>query len=121
MPPHHQIASEWAWGDEQHVVANRARYREKFAAVTPVLADVMTVTLPEAGFYLWPKTPIDDEAFAQQLLQRAAVKVLPGSYLARDTEQGNPGANRVRLALVTDLKNCVEAAERIAHAIKQGG
>ena len=65
-------------------------------------------------------TPINDETFAQQLLERAAVKVLPGRYLARDTEQGNPGENRVRLALVAELENCVEAAERIAHAIKQG-
>ena len=78
------------------------------------------MTAPDAGFYLWPETPINDETFAQQLLERAAVKVLPGRYLARDTDQGNPGENRVRLALVDALDNCVEAAERIAHAIKQG-
>ena len=116
MPPHHQIASEWAWGDEVHVRDNRARYREKFAAVTPILAPVLATPSPDAGFYLWPETPIDDETFAQHLLQRASVKVLPGRYLARDTAAGNPGANRVRLALVAELGQCVEAAERIAHA-----
>ena len=120
MPPHHQLASQWAWGDEYHVIENRARYREKFAAVVPILADVMTVPSPEAGFYLWPETPIDDEAFAKQLLERAAVKVLPGRYLARDTALGNPGENRVRLALVAELAHCIEAAERIAHAVNQG-
>ena len=120
MPLHHQIASEWAWGDEEHVAQNRVRYREKFAAVIPILAKVMAIPSPEAGFYLWPQTPIDDEVFARQLLERAAVKVLPGRYLARNTRQGNPGENRVRLALVAELENCVEAAERIAHAVKQG-
>ena len=120
MPPHHQLASQWAWADECHVIENRARYREKFAAVSPILADVMTVPSPEAGFYLWPETPIDDETFAKQLLKRAAVKVLPGRYLARDTALGNPGENRVRLALVAELAHCVEAAERIAHAVHQG-
>ena len=121
MPPHHQIASEWVWSDEQHVRDNRARYREKFAAVTPILAPVLSAPSPDAGFYLWPETPIDDETFAQQLLQHAGVKVLPGRYLARDTAAGNPGAHRVRLALVAELGQCVEAAERIAHAVKSGG
>ena len=121
MPPHHQIASEWVWSDEQHVRDNRARYREKFAAVAPILAPVLATPSPDAGFYLWPETPIDDETFAQQLLQHAGVKVLPGRYLARDTAAGNPGAHRVRVALVAELGQCVEAAERIAHAVKSGG
>ena len=120
MPPHHQLASQWAWADECHVIENRTRYREKFAAVSPILADVMNLPSPEAGFYLWPETPMDDEIFAKQLLERAAVKVLPGRYLARDTALGNPGENRVRLALVAELTHCVEAAERIAHAVRQG-
>ena len=121
MPPHHQIASEWVWSDEQHVRDNRARYREKFAAVMPILESVLAAPTPDAGFYLWPKTPIDDETFARQLLQHAGVKVLPGRYLARDTAAGNPGAHRVRLALVAELGQCVEAAERIAHAVKSVG
>ena len=121
MPPHHQIASEWAWSDELHVRDNRARYREKFAAVTPILAPVLATPSPDAGFYLWPETPTDDETFAQHLLQHAGVKVLPGRYLARDTAGGNPGVDRVRLALVAELGQCVEAAERIVHVVKSGG
>jgi len=102
------------------VLDNRARYREKFAAVTPILTPVLATPSPDAGFYLWPETPIDDETFAQHLLKHAGVKVLPGRYLARDTAAGNPGAHRVRLALVAELGHCVEAAERIAQTVKSG-
>jgi N-succinyldiaminopimelate aminotransferase len=38
---------------------------------------------------------------------------VPGSYLSRDVDGVNPGAGRVRLALVAPLAECVEAAERI--------
>ena len=120
MPVHHQLVSEWAWSDEEHVRVNRALYRAKFEAVTPILADVMAVPEPEAGFYLWPETPIEDPAFAVAVLRETGVAVLPGSYLARPTAQGNPGANRIRIALVAELSECVEAAERIAKAVRCG-
>ncbi len=120
MPPHHQVASITAWSDEAHVIENRARYREKFAAVLPILQPVLTVQQPEAGFYLWPESPIDDETFARSLLERGNVAVLPGQYLGRTINNINPGANRVRLALVADLADCTEAASRIADAVRQG-
>ena len=120
MPVHHQLASAWAWSDETHVKANRTLYRDKFAAVTPILADVMQTPEPDAGFYLWPGTPINDEEFAQILLERAGVSVLPGRYLARDHNGINPGAHRIRLALVAELAHCVEAAERIARCLREG-
>ena len=120
MPLHHQIASEWAWGDEEHVLANRARYRQKFEAVAPILSAVLLTPEPDAGFYLWPQTPVDDEHFAQTTYERAGVSLLPGSYLARETATGNPGAKRVRIALVAELSQCVEAAQRIADCLRQG-
>ncbi len=120
MPMHHQVASEWAWSDEIHVIENRARYRDKFNAVLPIISEVMTTPIPEAGFYLWPETPIDDEAFASELWHRTGVSVLPGRYLARDTPEGNPGATRVRIALVAERELCVEAVERMAHSLRQG-
>ena len=120
MPLHHQIASEWAWGDEDHVTANRARYRKKFEAVVPILSAALLTPNPDAGFYLWPQTPVDDEHFAQTIYERAGVSLLPGSYLARETATGNPGAMRVRIALVAELSQCVEAAERIADCLRQG-
>ena len=109
-----QAASIAAWNDEAHVADNRALYREKFAAVTPMLAQVMDVRLPDAGFYLWAAVPGgDDTGFAQELLAQYNVTVLPGSYLAREAHGFNPGAGRVRMALVAETHECVEAAQRI--------
>jgi N-succinyldiaminopimelate aminotransferase len=115
-----QAASVAAWNDEAHVVANRALYREKFAAVTPMLAEVMDVRLPDAGFYLWAAVPGgNDEAFARDLLAQYNVTVLPGSYLARTAQGANPGAGRIRMALVAETAECLEAAERIVAFVKQ--
>ena len=113
MPVPHQWASIAAWGDEDHVVANRDAYRAKFDAVLAILGDLLEVTMPDAGFYLWPKTPGDDETFARELFARKHMTVLPGRYLARTVNGINPGENRVRMALVAPLDDCVEAAERI--------
>jgi N-succinyldiaminopimelate aminotransferase len=123
MSPVVQAASEAAWRDEAHVVANRDQYRRKFAQVTPMLAPVLDVRLPDAGFYLWAGIPShldrgDDVAFAQGLLAQYNVTVLPGSLLARESRGINPGAGRVRLALVADTDECVEAAERILAYIR---
>jgi N-succinyldiaminopimelate aminotransferase len=120
-----QAASIAAWDDEAHVVANREQYRKKFAAVTPLLEAVMDVRLPDAGFYLWAAVPGgDDVAFAQDLLAQYNVTVLPGSYLAReghgigDAKGFNPGAGRIRMALVAETAECLEAAQRIVAFIK---
>ena len=128
-----QAASIAAWDDEAHVVANREQYRQKFAAVTPLLAEVMDVRLPDAGFYLWaavPKRDVDghgvgdDVAFARDLLAQYNVTVLPGSYLARESHRigeakgFNPGAGRIRMALVAETAECLEAAQRIVAFIK---
>ncbi len=118
MPPATQAASISAWNDEDHVAHNRELYREKFEAVLDILSTVMNVTLPEAGFYLWAETPVADTEFARQLYEQQNVTVLPGSYLGRDTAEGNPGANRVRMALVAPLEECIEAAHRIRSLVE---
>jgi len=110
-----QAASVAAWNDEAHVVQNRALYRAKFERVTPLLARALDVALPDAGFYLWAGVPGgDDVGFALRLLAQYNVTVLPGSLLAREAHGVNPGAGRVRLALVAGLDECLEAAQRIA-------
>lgn len=120
MAPPVQAASIAAWGDEDHVVANRAEYRRKFAEVTPVLAEVLDVRLPDAGFYLWAGVPGgDDQAFARDLLAQYNVTVLPGSYLARESGGRNPGAGRVRMALVAEAAECLEAAQRIVQFVQK--
>jgi N-succinyldiaminopimelate aminotransferase len=114
MSPVVQAASIAAWNDEAHVVVNRALYREKFARVTPRLAEALDVRLPDAGFYLWAGVPGgDDVSFARGLLAQYNVAVLPGSLLARAAHGVNPGAGRIRMALVAGVDECVEAAERI--------
>jgi N-succinyldiaminopimelate aminotransferase len=115
-----QRASIAAWNDEAHVVANRSLYRQKFDRVTPMLADVLDVRLPDAGFYLWAGVPGgDDVAYALGLLAQYNVAVLPGSLLARPARGLNPGAGRIRLALVAGTEECVEAAERIVQFTKE--
>ncbi|RFP82560.1 succinyldiaminopimelate transaminase [Hydrogenophaga borbori] len=130
MSPVVQAASIAAWNDEAHVVENRRLYREKFAQVTPLLAEVLDVALPDASFYLWAGVPQRfashtpglgaDEAFARELLAQYNVTALPGSYLARTVQGDNPGAGRVRLALVAGVDECLEAAQRIV-AFCRGG
>ena len=115
-------ASIAAWGDEAHVVENRAMYRAKFAAVTPMLEAVMDVRLPDAAFYLWAGVPAawngDDQAFARALYAQYNVTVLPGSFLAREVGGENPGRGRVRMALVAGTDECTEAARRIVDFIQ---
>jgi N-succinyldiaminopimelate aminotransferase len=126
MGPVVQAASTAAWSDEEHVLANRALYREKFARVTPLLQDVLDVQLPDAGFYLWARVPNrngaqavgDDIAFARGLLAQYNVTVLPGSLLAREAHGTNPGRGRIRMALVAEAAECLEAAQRIVSYTK---
>ncbi len=106
-------ASIAAWSDEDHVRVNRALYARKFSALQPLLATALPCTMPEAAFYLWAATPIDDTAFAQRLLAEENVSVLPGSLVARDAGGVNPGRGRIRLALVADEAECAEAVARV--------
>ena len=113
MPIHNQLLSSLAWSDEQHVIINRARYREKYTAFLNIINDFWPMHQPEASFYLWPETPYDDQKFAVNLIKETNIRVLPGSYLARSSDPVNPGQNRVRLALVAELDQCIQAAERL--------
>jgi N-succinyldiaminopimelate aminotransferase len=113
MNPAVQAASKAAWDDESHVVENRRFYQKKFAAVTELLQGILRISMPDAAFYLWIKTPISDVEFTRLLYRDYNVTVLPGSYLARYSNGINPGENFVRVALVAPLAECIEAAERI--------
>jgi N-succinyldiaminopimelate aminotransferase len=122
MAPPVQAASIAAWGDESHVQENRAKYREKFSLVTPLLKQVIDVELPDAGFYLWAdvrRSGLSDIEFARRLYAEYNVTVLPGSYLARDAHGVNPGTNRIRMALVAEVDEGLEAAQRIVQFCKR--
>jgi N-succinyldiaminopimelate aminotransferase len=118
MSPMVQMASRVAWDDDAHVRVNRQLYREKFERVLPILSPVLDVQRPAGAFYLWVDIEGDDERFTRELFASQNVTVLPGSYLGRATEQGNPGAGRVRLSLTATVEDCVTAATRIRDFIK---
>jgi N-succinyldiaminopimelate aminotransferase len=117
MSPPVQAASIAAWNDEDHVAENRAKYIAKFEQVTPLLQEVLDVQLPDAGFYLWARVDklaaISDTEYAKRLHAEYNVTVLPGSFLAREAHGINPGQNRIRMALVAEVDECLEAAHRI--------
>lgn len=108
-----QKASIAAWRDEAHVVANRMLYADKYRAVLPLIEPPLQATMPDGGFYLWMRTPVDDTLFARELLRDYNVSVLPGSFLARECNGTNPGRNYIRIALVQPRQECVEAIRRI--------
>jgi N-succinyldiaminopimelate aminotransferase len=114
MSPPVQAASIAAWNDEDHVRENRRLYAAKFAQATPIIARALGTSPPEAAFYLWARTPIDDAEYARRLYADRNVTVLPGSFLARTCEGGNPGAGFVRIALVAPIAEVLDAAQRIA-------
>jgi N-succinyldiaminopimelate aminotransferase len=113
MNPAVQAASRAAWEDEEHVRENRRLYREKFAAVVALLGKSSGVRMPEAAFYLWLHTPIADTEFARRLYENYNVTVLPGSYLAREARGVNPGRDFVRVALVSNPAECIDAGQRL--------
>jgi N-succinyldiaminopimelate aminotransferase len=113
MNPAVQDASVAAWGDENHVRENRRKYAEKFARVTPVLQTALQVSRPDAGFYLWARTPVSDTEFARRLFEHQHVTVLPGSFLARESGSVNPGQNFIRMALVAEVDECLDAIARV--------
>jgi N-succinyldiaminopimelate aminotransferase len=113
-------ASIAAWNDEAHVIENRRLYREKFEAVIPILKPALDLDWPDAAFYLWARTPCGDSEFVRDLYGATGVTALPGSYLAREAHGENPGAGRIRIALVAPKEQCVEAAQRIADFVRGG-
>ncbi len=113
-----QRASIAAWNDEAHVRENRRLYAGKYSAVLPLVQRPLETEMPDGGFYLWIRTPVDDAEFARGLQRDYNVLVVPGSYLARDAHGENPGKNHVRIALVTPAEECVEAAGRMMRFAK---
>lgn len=116
MPVQHQLASILAWNDEQHVEQNRQQYRAKFDLFQQELGHLLPLQKPDAGFYYWLNVD-DDEQFARKLMEQAHIKVLVGRYLSRDTAQGNPGINHVRMALVADMAQCEQAIQRLKNIL----
>ena len=118
MPPPVQATSIAAWNDEAHVLDNRNQYREKFDAVLEILSPIINVKKPDASFYLWADVGMDDKVFTREIFAQENLNVVPGSYLSREIDGVNPGRNRIRMALVAELDECIEAANRIVSYLK---
>jgi N-succinyldiaminopimelate aminotransferase len=112
-----QMASIAAWNDENHVIENRQLYTEKFNAFNVAFQDTLPLQIPPAGFYFWLDIRQSDVTFAKTLYEKANVTLLPGSFLGREVNGVNPGANHVRIALVASLDECREAALRIKNIL----
>jgi N-succinyldiaminopimelate aminotransferase len=121
MPVPTQMASIAAWNDDAYVTANRQVYQRKFDAVLPLLTPLFDVVHPEGGFYLWMNVRGDDERFTRELLEQTNVTILPGSYMAREAHGENPGHGHVRISLVSELAQCLEATERIREFMRTRG
>ena len=121
VPAPTQLASIAAWNEDTHASVNRALYQEKFTQVLSILSPVMDVYRPDGAFYLWPRVPGDDTVFTRELFAQQNITVVPGTYLARDTDHGNPGRGRVRISLVPHVEKCVEAADRIREFMRTFG
>ena len=119
LSPLISVASIAAWQDEAHVIDNRRQYQAKFDAVLPILEPVLDVKRPDASFYLWAGTKGSDSDFVRDLLTHTNVTTLPGSFVGRTVNGVNPGQNRIRIALVAPLADCVEAAHRIADFVRK--
>ena len=119
VPLHVQHVSAMAWSDENHVIQNRAAYREKFEVTKPILKRIFDVSTPDGGFYYWPDIERDDVSFAKELFINENITVLPGQYLGRNFKGDNPGKNHIRIALVAEKEECVSAIERLVNFVQQ--
>jgi N-succinyldiaminopimelate aminotransferase len=105
-----------AYGDEAHVEDNRKLYRIKFDLADQILGNRYGYKRPDGGFCVWLDVSAHggDEAATVKLYKEAGVRVIPGSYLAREQSDGfNPGAGYIRLALVSDSESTAEALHRL--------
>ena len=109
-----------AYGDEAHVEENRKLYRINFDLADQILADRYGYKRPAGGFCVWLDVSAQggDEAATVKLYKEAGVRVIPGSYLAREQNDGfNPGAGYIRLALVSDSESTAEALHRLVKTL----
>jgi N-succinyldiaminopimelate aminotransferase len=102
------------WGDEDHVTANRARYQQSFAMAQRILGPIFGEVRSAGGFFLWLDVG-DGERATVELWRRAAIKVLPGGYMARpDSAGNNPGQRYIRVALVYEPAEMEPVLKRMA-------
>ena len=105
------------WEDEEHVKKNRLLYSQKFDIADEILSNNFDYYRPPGGFYLWLN--VGDGINATKLLwQKAGVKVIPGTYLAKtDNYDYNPGLEYIRVALVHEYKYIKTGLNRLKETL----
>ena len=105
------------WRDEEHVIANRKLYVEKFDLAESILSDRFGFYRPPGGFFLWLNVGNGEEA-ARDLWCKGAIRVLPGSYLtAEDSNGRNSGEPYIRVALVHGRSLIEDALGRLVEIL----
>ncbi|HEX4161423.1 MAG TPA: aminotransferase class I/II-fold pyridoxal phosphate-dependent enzyme [Acidimicrobiales bacterium] len=112
VPGPAQAAGVAALSEDDHVEAQRTRYRERMAYLRDVLgAYGLPVGLPEGGFYLWVPVPPerwpDAWAMAESLANDGGILVSPGDLY------GDGGAGHVRVAVVQPMERLELVGERL--------
>lgn len=118
LPGPIQAVSALVWDDEDHVIASRALYAEKFDIADRIFGNVPGYTSPEAGFFLWLPVPDGEEA-ALTLWSQTGVRTLPGAYLSRDVSGFNPGAGFIRVALCGPKSDVERGLTRLRDTLYQ--
>ena len=109
-----------AFRDEDHVIENRRLYNEKYEAVSRILGTDLPHDIPPAGFFLWLDVTAfgDDVTLTKKLWEEVGLRVVPGSYLAREDRDGvNPGDGFLRIAMVAPLDETEDAMHRLKHCL----
>ena len=73
--------------------------------------------IPDAGFFLWLKVN-DDKKAAKMLWEKFSLRVMPGSFMAKDVNGINPGKGYLRISLVDEKEVIEEAMRRICLFLK---
>lgn len=124
LPLPNQRVSERAWADEDHVIANRALYAEKYAIADRIFGNVAGYQPPDGGFFLWLPVPPaigNGEDAARKLWSETGIQVLPGAYLSRNVDGVNPGDMYIRVALVAPADETETALNRLKDCIYPEG
>ena len=116
VPTPAQYVAIAAYNDESHVEENRRLYNAKFDLADQIVGNRYGYVRPAGGFFLWLDVSAQggSEVATKRLWAEAGVRVVPGSYLAREQADGsNPGEGYIRVAMVQDKQATAEALHRM--------
>ena len=109
------VTAKWR-NTGMRIAVNGVDAPQKFDLADQILGNRYGYRRPAGGFLLWLDVSAhgSDEAVTLRLWKEAGLRVIPGSYLAREQADGtNPGAGYIRVAIVQDAQTTAEALHRL--------